>query len=455
MSAPTSSTKKVLYIEAGSDFRAQVQKWTEGLDHFELVASPPIETLAESPPEGLDPCLVLLDGRRSPQECLEWAQTLKMAFKSPLIIFYDGRTELNFADLKKNGANALMHFYYDSEFAIDKILELAPWEGEGPPPLSVLNPIAFDDLSSEMDLNFDLYVHLPGNQKSILVRKKGSAADERLIGKAKDCKQNLYFKKSELKQFLEYSRTALSLKNSDLAMSVTDKTMKARESIQQIISHFFDRESKDFAGGRVILENCEKIVQEFGLKDWKNKNEALEAITIFSGRPRTFYNDVITLCVLSAGFGFLLDKKKEEVIDLALAGLLHNVGLAYMERPVLDGTAISEADKKDFMGYPERSVNQVKTKKVPLSQRVTDLILQHREHSSGGGFPKGTNNEHHDPSARIIQLAFQVMEMTQLQGSQPRHTLSGAFQQLQDQMMSTESKVDGATLLALKKHFKP
>lgn len=447
--------QKVLYVEAKSDFRPQIENWTAGLSHFELVPSPDLATIVEKTPADLKPALILLDGRQEAQHTLEWAQNLKMTFSCPMIIFYDGHTKLNFSVLKKNGADSLLHFYFDAEFVIDKILELVPWDEDGPPPLSVLNPISFEDLTTEMDLNFDLYVHLPGNQKSILVRKKGAALEQRLMDKAKDMHQNLYFKKTELKQFLEYSRTALSLKNSDLTMSVTDKTLKARTRIQQIISGFFDQESGDYAQGKVIFDNCVEIVQEFGINTWKDKAQAIESVVIFSGRPRTYYNDAITMCVVSAAFGYLLDKPTPEVVDLAIAGLLHNIGLASMDQPQL-GPDISKLEKPvqdAYLAYPASSVNQVKNKRVPLSPRVTNLILQHRETVSGGGFPKGSSAEQQEPLARVIQLAFIFMELTQLQNNKPRHTLQGAFQFMNDEALSGGIKLDLATLISLKKAF--
>lgn len=456
MTTGQSKRQIVLYVEAQKDFRPQIEKWIAGLTHFELLPSPDLLSLAENPPADPKPALILVDGRQDATQTKEWAQTLKMALPAPMIVFYDGSTQLDFGELRKNGADSLMHFYYDSEFVVDKILELAPWTDEGPPPLGVLNPIAFEDLSSEMDLNFDLYVHLPGNQKSVLVRRKGAPLEVRLIEKAKESHQNLYFKKNELKQFLEYSRTALSLKESHLSMSVTDKIMKARVRIQQIISHFFSQDANDFAGGKIIFENCADTLKEFGIPDWKTKEEVKEALVLFSGRPRSYYNDTIAMCVLSAGFGYLLNRPSADIHDLGLAGLLHNIGLALMKSPVLlpQIDELDEATRKEYILYPEWSVNQVKGKRVPLSPRVTSLILEHREKAHGGGFPKGTSSDLHDELSKVIQVAFRVMEMTQLQKDRPRFTFQGALQHLQNDLMKGTADFDTSTILELQKTFK-
>ncbi len=443
----------VLYIQAQTDFRSQVEKWTEGISHFSLVPSPPLLTLAESPPADLIPCLILLDGRQEGAVTLEWAQNLKMIFQCPMIVFYDSQWPLNFMELKKNGADILLHFYYDAEFVVDKILELAPWSGDGPPPLSVLNPISLEDISSEVHLSFDLFIHLPGNQKTVLVRRVGDQVDDKIIHKAREAKQNLYFKKSELNQFLEYARHSSKKNDSPRTTSFTDRIIRSRNHIQKIITTFSDQSSTDFQVGRSILESCEKIIKDFGITDWKNHDDVLNALTFFSGRQRSYYNDAIALCVLSAGFGSLTKKPQEIVLDLALAGLLHNVGLASLENPQLAPNLenLSDEEKKQYQFYPEKSVQQIKGKRVPLSPRVTDLILQHRESASGQGFPHKTLAEDHDPNSRIIQLAFVVMEQTQLQKDKPANTLTATLQKLEEDALSGRSAHDATTILALKK----
>ncbi len=450
---PSIPSNQVLFVAAHDDFTVKARHWLRDFASLQLIPSPPLDSLVEAVPPELQPKLLLLDGRGDAQKTLEWAQTLKMAFPVPLVIFYNAQSQLEFSVLKKNGADVLLHIDYDAEFIVDKLIELAPWDEGSSPPLALLNPVAIEDLTTEMELNFDLYIHLPSNQKSILVRHEGAPIDEKIIEKAKSTHQNLYFKKSQLKRFLEYSRTALTLRDSDVSVGITDKVLKTRQKIQEIISQFFDNQAVDFKAGKAILETCEKIIEDLEIKKWTTPEQAFQSIVHFSGRPRTFYNDVTTLCMMSAGLAYLLEKKTEEIYEVALAALLHNVGLAFMTHPILDPelTQMPEADKKEYLNYPEKSVNQVKGKKLPLPPSVTELILQHRENVGGGGFPKGTDSSHHHPLSRIIQFAYVLMQLSQLENDKPRHTLSGALEYLNDQMISGKSLVDGTSLLTIRK----
>lgn len=451
------SKNQVVFVASKDDFEAMARNWLKDFSDLQFLPAPTLDTLIDGVPPGFEPKLVLLDGRGTSENILEWTQGLKMAFSVPLVVFYDSTSQLQFSILKKNGADSILHLYYDSEFIVDRLLELVQWDESGTPPLGLLNSIAVEDLSSEMDLNFDVYVHLPGNQKSILVRKKGTAFDQKLSDKVKDCQQNVYFKKTQMKAFLEYSRTALSLKNSEERTGITDKILRTRQRIQEINSQFFDLESTDYKGGKVILDNCEKIIEDLEIRKWASIETVVRNIILFSGKTRSFYNDVMVLCIFSAALAFLLEKKPEEVSELALAGLMHNMGLAFLSHPELepDLTKLEPQSKKEYLHYPERSVVQIKSKKVPLPQAVTDLILQHREKVGGGGFPKGTTSDNHHGNSRIIQFAFILMELTQLQDDKPKHTIKSALNYLQEQMMAGNNLIDGTMLLTIKKKIDP
>lgn len=455
-SKPTLEVNQVVFAAAQSDFESRLRHWLKDLSQLQLVPSPDLEDLIQNPPENLKPRLVLIDGRGESTRTLELTQSLKMAFNAPVVVFYDATTQLNFSVLKKNGADGVLHIHFDSEFIMDKLLDLTTWSEDSSPPISLLNPLAADDLSEEMDLNFDLYVHLPGNQKSLLVRRRGQTVDPKLIEKVKSSHQNLYFKKTQMKLFLEYSRTLLSLRNSEDRMGATDKVLRTRQKIWEIISQFFDQEATDFKGGKIILENCSLILKEFEINQWKSPQEAFKTLVQASGRPRSFYNDAMSLCVYAGVLGYFLEKKPEEIQDLALAGLLHNVGLATLSQPVLDPPLeeLSENARKEYLSYPERSVNIIKGKKVPLNSRVTELIWEHREKPGGNGFPKGTDNSTHHGDSGLFQFAYVLLQMTQLEKNQAKHTLKGAFDHLNQQLLSGQSKIDSSILLALTQKLK-
>jgi response regulator RpfG family c-di-GMP phosphodiesterase len=444
---------QVLFVASDAHFEAMARFWLRDFNNLEFIPAPSPEILAEGAPAGVEPKLILLDGRGEKQKTFEWTQTLKMTFNAPLVVFYDHAAQLEFALLIKNGADSILHLYYDSEFIVDKLLELVSWDDDGEPALGLLNALAVEDLTTEMDVNFDVYVHLPGNQKSILVRRKGSALDQKLIDKVKSSQQNIYFKKSQMKLFLEYSRTALSLKDSSELAGVTDKIIRTRIRIQQIISQFFDQGSKDFKEGKVILDNCEQIIADLEIKKWTDTQSVVRNFVLFTGRTRSYYNDAMTLCILAAGIGHLIDLPMEQITELALAGLLHNIGLASMSHPQLDPeiSKLNEIDRKEYFAYPERSVNQIKSKRVPLPQSVTELIQEHQEKPAGGGFPKGQDSSFHHANSRIIQFAFLLMDLTKLENNQPRYTLKGALSYLNEQMMAGHNLVDGTLLLKVKK----
>ena len=424
---------------------ANVQKQTMGflqklfaeLDCYRLILVQDHGEVLDDSSEKYHPALIIVDSQSAVEQAAEWVQLLKMTYPVPLIVIHGPDYPIDFSLFKKNGADRLIHFHYDREFIIDLILELAPPHFSNRIPLAALSPISFDELHPEMETNFNVYAHLPGNQKTILLGRSGSYLDPRLLKKTKDSKQNLYFLKTETKQFLEYARTAISMHNSEDAVAMTEKLLRSKNMIFNIMSEFFNTQGNDFEAGKKILERCRKILTAYELLEKRTPEKAFARIAMLSGQARSFYQDAIAVSNYSSLIGQILGKSEEEIETLALAGLLHNIGLSFVPEylPGDDWTLLPQEAKERFKKYPEKSVFMVKTQRVPLPPDVTQAILQHQELPNGTGFPSRLKSFQICEEAKIVNLALRIQDLTGLIGNKPRMTFKSAID-----LISTEVK---------------
>lgn len=405
----------------------------------------------------LNPYLFLIDGNLGQALVQEWTQTAKMSFeKIPLIVFHTTTTPLNFESLKKNGADQLIHFNFDKEFIIELLLEIIPYEfPDSQIPLSALNSIDSGDLSCDLEINFDVFVHLPFNKKTILYRKKGATLENEKIKKIESQDQRLYFKKTEKNKFLEYARSALTFSGKESPIAETERALKSKKLIFEIMSEFFDQESTDFKGGKIIFERCREIVQEYDLLKPHTPQEAFAKILRFTGQERTFYNEAINLAVFASMFGHILKLSAEHIESLALAGLLHNIGLSYVDNYELqmDISTLTPDQLTMYHSYPEKSVLMIKGKKVPLPPLVADTIIEHRENMDGSGFPNHISATV-KPLPRVLRIAYEFQAMTALTKNQNKRTGTMALTEMKEKVMASQIPLDLNTVLQLAKVVK-
>ncbi|MBS1970314.1 MAG: hypothetical protein JSU04_08395 [Bdellovibrionales bacterium] len=453
---PIESTVDVLITSQRESFWQDVQVILRGYYPYKLHFMKDTDSIL-SPTENLKPLLALVDGQGGTLTTSEWVQSVKMTYPDcPLIVLYGPGDQLDFSLVKKNGANFIMHTSYDREFVSDMILTLAPVEMRGTNiPVSSLLPIEMTDINTEEDINFDVYIHLPSNGKSFRVRKGGGKIDDRLLEKSDTTHQRLYIKKTQIKPFFEYARTILTMRDMANPVPQTERIYKSKKLIHEIISEFLNSEAADFQAGKAIFERCRMILNELEITTAKTPEERIKEIYKFTGHPRSTYQDALSMAVFAAGFASLLGMDAARTESAALAGLLHNVGLAQMPLSAIGKAPkdLSPEEASEYKLYPDRSVILIKSKKVPLPQEVSTGIVQHQENADGSGFPHALPNDKIEPMGKVLRLAMRLLELTALDGDKLGMTPKAAIAAIRDESLNGKSYVDLVTITQVFKKF--
>lgn len=446
----TPSSKKTVDVLIGSprdSFWETIKVVLQGfypyqMKHFKSVDA----VIEETSNDSFQPILALIDGQDGTNNTVEWVQSTKMNYPNcPVIVLHSSAAPIDFATVLKNGASELMHLTYDKEFISDMVLQLAPIEMEGDQiPITSLMPVDLRDMDADTNINFDIYIHLPSNHRSVMMRKSGDIVDQKHLEKFSALKQQMYIKKTQMKPFFEYARTVMSSRDVPFPISMTEKFHKSKKAIYQIMTQFLNGNVTDYQEGKVILERCKEIVNDFELTKDMPANEIFDEIFRFTGNTRTNYHDSICLSAYAAYFAQLNGWDKEKRESAAIAGLLHNIGLAQM--PASTGVKeikdYSPDELKAYQYYPERSVNMVKSKKVPLPLDIADAIGQHRENTKGTGFPKKAVADDMSDMGKLLSLAYIFHELTGLNEGKASMPASEAIKKLKDKAVSADGDTD-------------
>ncbi len=452
---PTSKVD-VLVLGPTTHIGQELNRLLSGYQPYNLVTFDKIENfMAAAEGESVNPMLAIVSADKDTSGTCEWVQTAKMSYPHvPVLVLHDSNATLNFRKAIKNGANYVMHLHYDQEFISDRILQLAPVDIESEKiPMSALIAIHADDFEPATKIDFNLYVHLPSNQKTIMFRREGSTLDEKAIAKIRtSAGQRVYVKKTQLPRFFSYASQVLKIRNAPDTTSQTEKMQKVKNEIQTIMSYFLDEEDNGYEHGKKILERCEVILAELNLNKKLSSELIFQKLVAHNGQNQTIYNDCTNLCAYSTLFAKILDLDEESVKTVALAALLSTIGLAGLPAPIhmKPHNQWTTDDTQAFRHYPIDSVLMIKKKKVPLPQDVAKVIEQHREMVDGSGFPHALKGTQINRLAKIISIAWRFQSLTSLMDDRPSCTPLVAIEQiLKENMTGGKMPFDGIMIQAL------
>ncbi|MEC9283795.1 MAG: HD domain-containing phosphohydrolase [Bdellovibrionota bacterium] len=410
---------EILICHTSDQFYEEVHELLGHIEDLELVKVKSVDEILEPSNEESNPQLAIQEAIENDGQTSEWIQTLKMAYPHvPVMVLYSPEDEIKTQLLVKNGAAFCLQRPFDDEFVMDAILQLINIEFSKNIPVGALEAIRIKDLIIGTEVDFGIFTHLPSNKKTIKLRAKGSLVDQDLIDKAVKGKgQQLYIMKSELPAFFSYVRKSLREKGFKNPVSMTEKAITIKKQVQQFIGVLLDADLKDFDQGKQLLAMAETIIDELGLVDSELSQEELyESITQLTERPRTNYNTMINVAVYASVFAKVSGFSTEDIHDVALAGILHNVGLSQLgiETARKNPEEMTPEELQVFHQYPLKSLNMVKAKRIPLDEDLCKVLEQHMENADGSGFPKKLRSQNIQPLAKILRLAKEFNRLTSL-----------------------------------------
>lgn len=120
--------------------------------------------------------------------------------------------------------------------------------------------------------------------------------------------------------------------------------------------------------------------------------------------PYTYEHSVnVAINSLVIGIGLRMDK--DQLLDLCMAALLHDIGKVFISKNIITKKGpLTFNEYKLMQDHPQKGYNYLKDNKfINHSSRIA--ILQHHERFDGNGYPKGLKGNQINLMARIICIA--------------------------------------------------
>ncbi|WP_217588419.1 HD-GYP domain-containing protein [Lentibacillus saliphilus] len=124
------------------------------------------------------------------------------------------------------------------------------------------------------------------------------------------------------------------------------------------------------------------------------------------------YHHAVSVGVLSSFLGRKMGYPKGEWLQIGLAGLLSDCGMAKIDATILEKTVpLTDAEFNIIKAHPTHSYYMIE--KLPtLSQPVKLAVLQHHERQDGQGYPLGLKGSQIQMYARIVAVCDMYHAMT-------------------------------------------
>lgn len=366
-----------------------------------------LEKMVTEPlPDGT--CMVLCGPAPEGISINEVAQTLRAQYQD-LPIFYLTTQRVAF-DRKiycKNGFTEAFLLLPDEKLLKETLQKELARTSQGL--IRSYRSVRMVDIVPGQELGFDLFLHLKVNNKYVKFAAGDKGLDEKRVARLKKRDvTSMHVSTDQLSHF--YKFTARQLKNlsgSD-GIGETEKRARRETAVRELLSDLFvvtDGKDDAFSKGREVMTNCQEIVKAYVSDVSGGKKSWYERLLENSGEEASGHSHAANVATLAAMFSIGLGIGNPD--DLALAGLLHDIGLADVPSEI---QIKAEADRTPeerqiYQKHPTLSVEIVKSKKLIVSEKVMKIIVQHHERFSGKGYPNAVAGDRIAPEAQILALA--------------------------------------------------
>ncbi|MBI3557060.1 MAG: HD domain-containing protein [Deltaproteobacteria bacterium] len=352
-----------------------------------------------------EPPLMIFCGQRPASESVIEFATLLRENHPSAFLFFVGQSKLGCdrAGLLAAGFNDVYLLPLDFKTLSHAIAQaIASQNHEG----LVFRPVKLIDIGPDTQLDFDTYVFLPLNKKHIKFSAAGDVLEQERADRLRQHDVgSLYVSAGQLERFYEYTASRLQAIQGDATLSLTERTERLERAVRGLVGELFTSDETSEDDAKRIVSDCQNVVRTY-ITNTQSGNLYEKILTVNDTNSDT-YSHAANVSTYAALFALALGVGN--VDDIALAGLLHDIGMAHVAH-------------EDLIPHPATALEIIRKRKLVLSDLVEAIIFQHHERFDGQGYPGKLRGIEICIEAQLLALADRIDEMTAPELDQARVT---------------------------------
>ncbi len=156
-------------------------------------------------------------------------------------------------------------------------------------------------------------------------------------------------------------------------------------------------------GASVNTQKAKQLVSELADQVMTSQH-ALVWLTFLKSRDEYTANHCVNVCILALSFGRCLGLDKQQLNQVGLGGLLHDLGKMQIPDHILNKPGKLTAEEFEIMRqHPELGFKLLKDEK-DLPMEVLDAVLHHHERKKAHGYPDQLSEEKIPLLTQIISI---------------------------------------------------
>lgn len=396
-----------------------------------VIATPYEDRIFEGPVD--DVVHVVLCGA-PPEEMkvAELAQSMRMHYPTqPIFYLTSARAGYQRADFQKNGFTDAFLMPNDRETFLAEIARQLALASDGA--VRAFRQVQLIDLEADVKLGFDLYLHLPANQRKIrYVSSSDAITDKQVQRLQKHCVKSALVTEDQMAKFYQYTAERLKRLGSSTGLSATEAKERKERAIRELFAGIFGEglEVDTISTGRELMNDCQQIVKAYIVDESDQKTSWFTKLMDAGAATNTPYNHAANTATFAAllSIGLGIGDPKE----IALAALLHDIGLADVDPAIVAKPAAQRTpiEQYTYEQHPLRSIEMIRERKIIVSEKVLKIVEQHHERYDGTGYPSKLAAYRMIKEAQVLAIADLLDEMTMTSEGKPKMSISDALQRI-------------------------
>lgn len=199
------------------------------------------------------------------------------------------------------------------------------------------------------------------------------------------------------------------------------------DSIENVAQLLFDLR----AGKLFAIEDVKNSVIEITGSIMRNPSSMM-LLTQIETRNSNAAKHALNVCILSAAFARYLGMNDEQLYELGIGAMLHDVGETHLPDGLIDKQENYTPEELHLLHSHTTEGGNLLSKIEGIPTSAITIAMTHHERANGSGYPRRLNNEQIDLFAKIVSITDVYDAVTTGTSREPAITSTDALKSMYD-----------------------